>query len=163
MQAGWLSNIGWVLAIAAIAAAGVAWSNHAEAETCRRVMADGVLTSAAIDGGENRSGRKSNTGYFVHAVWTDAAGAERAESIPISAAYAAKITSGDYLLIDKVDVRYLAGEHKVRAVVAEDGPQRIADREAAASLGAATATISLMGAAILLFLGRRKASAAARA
>ena len=157
MLARWLSNLKWALVIAIFAGPAFAYWSYTEAQTTKRIMADGVEATAVVDGGEIRSGRRSGTSYKIHAVWTDQAGAERAENISISSEYAHKIIDGeDYLLIESVVVKYLANEPTVKAIVAEDGPTQVADDELMIMLGAGAGVLGLIGSAIFFLVGRKK-------
>jgi hypothetical protein len=157
MLAKWLSNLKWALVLAIFAGPGFAYWSFTEAQTTKRIMAEGVEATAVVDGGEIRSGRRSGTSYKIHAIWTDAAGAERAENIPISSEYAGKILDEeDYLLIESVVVKYLANEPAVPAIVAEDGPTQVADKELMIMLGAGAGVVGLIGSALFFLVGRKK-------
>jgi hypothetical protein len=160
MLARWLSNLKWALLLAIVAGPAFAYFSYSEAQTLKRVSAEGVEATAVVDGGESRSGRRSGTTYKIHAIWTDQAGAERAENITISSEYAGKIIEDDYLLIESVVVKYLANDPSVPAVVAEDAPQQIADKELFMWLGAGAGVIGLIGSAIFFLMGRKKPEAA---
>jgi hypothetical protein len=156
MLARWLSNLKWALVIAIFAGPGFAFWSFTEAQTLKRVMADGAEATAIVEGGESTSGRRRGTTYKIHAIWTDQAGAERAESITISSEYAGKIIEDDFLMIDSVVVKYLANEPDVPAIVAEDGPTQIADKELMMWLGGGAGVIGLIGSAIFFLMGRKK-------
>lgn len=157
MLAKWLSNLKWALVIAIFAGPGFAYWSYTEAQTLKRVMAEGVEATAIVDGGEIRSGRRSGTSYKLHAIWTDEAGAERAENITISSEYASKvIDEDDYLIIESVGVKYLANEPTAPVIVTEDGPTQVADRELMIMLGGAAGVAGLIGSAIFFLLGRKK-------
>jgi hypothetical protein len=156
MLAKWLSNLKWALVIAIFAGPAFAYWSYTEAQTLKRVMAEGVEATAVVDGGEVRSGRRSGTSYKIHAIWTDAAGAERAEDISISSEYAGKVIEGDFLVVDSVVVKYLASDASVPAVVVEDAPQQIADKELFMWLGAGAGVVGLIGSAIFFLVGRKK-------
>ncbi len=157
MLANWLSNIKWVLVIAIFAGPAFAYWSFTEAQTLKRIMAEGVEATAIVDGGEIRSGRRSGTSYKIHAIWTDQAGAERAENIPISSEYAGKIIDeDDYLLIESVVVKYLANDPAAPVIVAEDGPTQVADKELMIMLGGAAGVVGLIGSAIFFLVGRKK-------
>lgn len=161
MLAKWLSNIKWALVLAIFAGPAFAYWSYTEAQTAKRIIADGVEATAVVDGGEIRSGRRSGTSYKIHAIWTDQAGAERAENISISSEYAGKIIDeDDFLLIESVVVKYLANEPSVPAIVAEDGPTQVADKELMIMLGAGAGVIGLIGSAIFFLTGRKKPEAA---
>lgn len=160
MLAKWLSNLKWALLLAIVAGPAFAYFSYTEAQTLKRVVAEGVEATAIVDGGESRSGRRSGTTYKIHAIWTDRAGAERAENITISSEYAGKIIEDDFLLIESVVVKYLASDPTVPAVVAEDAPQQIADKELMMWLGVGGGIIGLIGSAIFFLMGRKKPATA---
>jgi len=162
MLAKWLSNIKWLLLIAIFAGPAFAYWSYTEAQTTKRIMSEGVEATAVVDGGEIRSGRRSGTSYKIHAVWTDPAGAERAENISISSEYAHKIIDeDDYLLIESAVVKYLPAEPTIAAIVAEDGPTQVADDELMMMLGGGAGVIGLIGSAIFFLVGRKKKPEAA--
>ena len=109
MLAKWLSNLKWALLLAIVAGPAFAYFSYTEAQTVKRVMAEGVEATAIVDGGESTSGRRRATTYKIHAIWTDQAGAERAEDISISSEYAGKIIEDDYLT-DRIRRREIPGE-----------------------------------------------------
>lgn len=156
MLAKWLSNIKWALLLAIVAGPAFAYFSYTEAQTLQRVVAEGVEATAIVDGGESRSGRRSGTTYKIHAIWTDDKGAERAENITISSEYADKIIDEDYLLVESVVVKYLAGDPTVAAVVAEDAPQQIADKELMIWLGIGGGILGAVGSAGFFLFGRKK-------
>jgi hypothetical protein len=157
MLANWLSNIKWALVLAIFAGPAFAYWSYTEGQTFKHIMADGVEAAAVVDGGESRSSRRGvTTSYKIHAIWTDDKGAERAENIEISSEYAGKIIEDDYLLIESANVKYLPNEPEVAALVSEDGPQRIKDKEMMTYLGAGAGGIGLIGSAIFFLGGRRK-------
>jgi hypothetical protein len=161
MLAKWLSNVKWALVIAIFAGPAFAYWSYTEAQTLKRIVADGAEATAIIEGGESRSGRRSGTTYKLHAIWTDAAGAERAEDITISSEYASQVIEDDFLLIDTAAVKYLAGEPEAPAIIAEDGPTLIADKELMIMLGGGAGVLGLIGSAIFFLAGRKKPSPAA--
>jgi hypothetical protein len=152
----WLSNLKWALVIAIFAGPAFAYWSYTEAQTLKRVVAEGAETPAIIDGGESRSGRRSGTTYKLHAIWTDAAGAEHAENITISSEYAGKVIEDDFLLIDEAVVKYLPSEPAAPVIVAEDGPTLIADKELMIMLGGGGGVAGLLGSGIFFLAGRRK-------
>jgi hypothetical protein len=156
MLAKWLSNLKWALVLAIFAGPGFAYWSFTEAQTLKRVMAEGVEATAIVDGGESTSGRRRATTYKIHAIWADQAGAERAENITISSEYAGKIIQDDFLTIESVVVKYLPNEPTVAAIVAEDGPTQVADKDLMIMLGGAAGVIGLIGSAIFFLLGRKK-------
>jgi hypothetical protein len=160
MLAKWLSNLKWALLLAIVAGPGFAYWSFTEAQTLKRVMAEGVEATAIVDGGESTSGRRRATTYKIHAIWTDQAGTERAENISISSEYAGKIIQDDFLAVDTVVVKYLADDPAAPVVVAEDAPTQIADKELMIMLGAAAGVIGLIGSAIFFLMGRKKPEAA---
>jgi hypothetical protein len=160
MLAKWLSNLKWALLLAIVAGPAFAYFSYTEVQTLKRVMTEGVEATAVVDGGESRSGRRSGTTYKIHAIWTDQTGAERAENITISSEYAGRIIEDDYLLIESVVVKYLASDSTVPAVVAEDAPQQIADKELMIWLGIGGGIIGAIGSAIFFLMGRKKPEAA---
>ena len=160
MLAKWLSNLKWALLLAIVGGPAFAYFSYTEVQTLKRVMAEGVEATALVDGGESRSGRRRATTYKIHAIWTDQAGAERAENIAISSEYAGKIIQDDFLTIDSVVVKYLANEPTVAAVVAEDAPTQIADKELMIWLGIGAGIVGIIGSAIFFLTGRKKPEAA---
>ena len=156
MLANWLSNIKWALVLAIFAGPAFAYWSFTEGQTFKHVMADGVEVNAVVDGGETSSGRRRATTYKIHAIWQDDKGAERAENIEISSEYAHRIIEGDYLTIDSANVKYLPNEPEVAALVSEDGPQRIKDKEMMTYLGAGAGGIGLVGSGVFFLFGRRK-------
>jgi len=156
MLANWLSQWKWALVIAIFAGPAFAYWSYTEGQTFKHVLADGVETSAVIDGGESHRGRRSGTSYNIHAIWKTDGGIERQEKIEISSEYAHKIIDGDYLLIEDAKIKYLPNEPEVAAIVVEDGPQRIADKELMMYLGAGAGVIGLIGAPIFFLVGRKK-------
>jgi hypothetical protein len=152
----WLSNLRWALLIAIFAGPGFAYFTYTEAQTLKRVMAEGVEATATVAGGESRSGRRSGTTYKIQVVWTDQAGAERAETIAISSDYAATIIEGEFLTVDSVIIKYLADDPSVSAVVVEDAPTQIAENELFMMLGAGAGVVGLVGSAFFFLAGRRK-------
>jgi hypothetical protein len=162
MLAGLLSSLKWLLVIAMVAGPLYACWTYSEAQTFKHVMADGVEADARVDRGEASTGGRSASSYKIHAIWTDNTGAEREESIEISPSYASRIIGEGFILIDSVNVKYLQDEPKVAAIVAEDGPLRIKDKELRTNLGAGTGVIGLTGSAIFLLTGRRRRPGAAK-
>jgi hypothetical protein len=156
MLANWLSQIKWVLVLAIFGGPAFAYWSYTEGQTFKHVMTDGVEANAVVDGGESQSGRRRATTYKIHAIWTDDKGAERAENIEISSEYAGKIIEDDYLLIESTNVKYLPNEPEVAAIVSEDGPQRIKDKELMTYLGAGAGGVGLIGSALFFLVGRRK-------
>jgi len=156
MLAKWLSNLKWALVIAIFAGPAIAYFSYTEAQTFKRIAAEGVEATAVVDGGESRSGRRSGTTYKIHAIWTDAKGAERAENIEVSSEYAHSIIEGDYLTVDSVNVKYLPEEPDTQAIVATDATQRIADKELVMWLGVGGGVLGLIGAPIFFLAGRKK-------
>ena len=156
MLAKWLSNLKWALLLAIVAGPGFAYWSYTEAQTLKRVMTEGVEATAIVDGGESTSGRRRATTYKIHAIWTDQAGAERAENISISSEYAGKIIQDDFLTIESVVVKYLPNEPTIEAIVAEDGPMQVADKELMIMLGGAAGVVGLIGSAIFFLIGRKK-------
>ena len=160
MLAKWLSNLKWALLLAIVAGPAFAYFSYTEAQTVKRVVAEGVEATAIVDGGESTSGRRRATTYKIHAIWTDQAGAERAEDISISSEYAGKIIEDDFLLIESVVVKYLANDASVAAIVAEDAPTQIADKELMMWLGVGGGVVGVIGSAIFFLTGRKKPQAA---
>jgi len=156
MIARWLSNLKWILLIAIVAGPGFAYFMWTELETIKRIAAEGVETTAMVDGGESRSGRRSGTSYTIHALWTDANNAERAENINISSEYAHSIIQDDMLLIDAVQIKYLPGDAAAPVYVVEDIPQQQADKELMIWLGVGAGVIGVIGSAIFFLVGRKK-------
>ena len=162
MLAGFLANLRWPLVIAMVAGPLYACWTYSEGQTFNHVMVDGVEADARVDRGEARTGSRSASAYKIHAIWTDNKGAEREESIEISSSYASRTINEGLILIDSVKVKYLPAEPKVGAIVAEDGPQRIADKEFQTNLGAGAGLIGFSGSAIFLLTGRRRRADAAK-
>jgi hypothetical protein len=156
MLANWLSQWKWALVIAIFAGPAFAYWSFTEGQTFKRIMADGIETTAVVDGGESRTRRGVTTSTKIHAIWTDANGAERAESIEVSSEYAKKIIDGDYLVIEEAKIKYLPDEPDVEAIVTEDGPQRVKDEEMMMYLGGGAGVIGLIGAPIVFLAGRKK-------
>lgn len=156
MLAKWLSNLKWALVLAIFAGPGFAYWSYTEAQTLKRVMAEGVEATAIVDGGESTSGRRRATTYKIHAIWTDQAGAERAENITISSEYAGRIIQDDFLMIESVVVKYMPNDPAAPVIVAEDAPTQIADKELMIMLGAAAGVVGLIGSAIFFLVGRKK-------
>jgi hypothetical protein len=163
MLAKWLSNIKWAFLIAIVAGPAFAYFSYTEAQAIKRVVAEGVEATAVVDGGESRSGRRSGTTYKIHAIWADAQGAERAENIEISSEYAGRIIEGDYLLVESVVVKYLPGDAEAKAVVSEDAPQQIADKELLMWLGVGAGVLGVVGSAGFFLFGRKKPAPAGSA
>lgn len=156
MLAKWLSNLKWALVLAIFAGPAFAYFSYTEAQAIKLVADEGVEATAVVDGGESRSGRRSGTSYTIHAIWTGEGGVERAEDIDISSEYADTIIDGDYLLIETVVVKYLPNDPAAKAIVAEDAPLRIADKELMMWLGAGAGVLGLVGSAGFFLFGRKK-------
>lgn len=151
-----LSNIKWLLLVAVVGGPGWAIFNWMQLETIKRVAAEGVETTAIVDGGESHSGRRSGTTYKIHALWTDANNAEHAENIDVSSEYAHKIIQGDMLLIETVQIKYLAADAKAPVFVSEDLPQQHDDKQTMIILGIAAGIVGLIGSGIFFLVGRKK-------
>lgn len=157
MIARWLGNLRWILMLAIVAGPGFAYFSYTELQTQKRVMAEGVETTAVVDGAESRSRRRSGTTtYKIHAVWTEQSGAQRAEDISISSSYAEKIIQGDFLVIDSVVIKYLPGEPDVSPLVVEDAAEQIESSELMMYLGGGAGIIGVIGSALFLLFGRKK-------
>jgi hypothetical protein len=152
-----ISNIKWLLLIAIVAGPGWSYLNWTDAEKIKRVAAEGTEVTAVVDGGESRSGRRSGTTYTIHAVWPEG-DLTRAEDIDISSEYAKKIIQDDMLLIDTVQIKYIASDAEAKAYVVEDLPQQQSDKEQMIWLGIAAGVIGAIGSAIFFLMGRRKAA-----
>jgi hypothetical protein len=162
-MANWLSQWKWALVIAIFAGPAFAYWSYTEGQTYKRIMAEGVETTATIDGGESTTRRGVTTSTKINAVWQTAGNVERKEAIEVSSEYAKKIIDGDYLTIEEAKIKYLPNELEAGALVTEDGPQRIKDKEMMMYLGAGAGVIGLIGAPIVFLAGRRKKPEPAKA
>jgi hypothetical protein len=153
-----LRNLKWALVIAIFAGPGFAYFSYTEAEAIKKVMAEGVEATAAVDGAASESGRRRATTYTIHAIWADDGGVQHAADLDISSEFADQVIEGDYIVIDAVQVKYTPGGDDATAVVIDDADQQIADKMLMVYLGAATGVIGLIGSAIFFLTGRRKAA-----
>lgn len=153
-----ISNIKWVLLIAVVAGPGWSYLSWTDLEKIKRVGAEGVETTAIVDGGESRSGRRSGTSYSIHAVWAGEGDLQRAEDIDITSEYAKQIIQDDMLLIDTVQIKYIPGDDTAPVYVVDDLPQQQADKELMIWLGIGAGVVGLIGSAIFFLAGRRKSA-----
>jgi Protein of unknown function (DUF3592) len=156
----WLSNIKWLLLLAIVAGPAFAYFSYTEAQAIKRVTAEGVEVTAAVDGAESQKSRRGARTYSVHATWATEAGLQRAEDLAITSDFAGKIIQDDYLVIDSVKVKYLPNDAEAKAVVVDDAAQQIADKEMMTYLGIGGGVLGIIGSACFFLLGRKKKSPA---
>lgn len=159
----WLSNLKWALVIAIFAGPAFAYYSYTQVQLTKRILAEGVETTAVIDGGESRSGRRSGTTYKIHAIWTPDGGMERAENITVSSEFAHAIIDGEYLTIEEAQIKYLPGEPEKAAIVVADADQQISDDTLMMWLGGGAGIVGLIGSAIFFLVSRNKKAAPAPA
>lgn len=150
------SNIKWLLLVAIVAGPGWAYISWTDLEKVKRVAAEGTEVTAFVDGGESRSGRRSGTSYTIHAIWPGTGDVQHAEDIAITSEYAKKIIQDDMLLIDTVQIKYIADDSSAPIYVVEDIPQQQQDKELMMWLGIGGGIVGLIGSALIFFIGRRR-------
>jgi hypothetical protein len=94
-----------------------------EMERIGRVDRGGVETTAAlIQLRQQASGQDKRTSYWADIRWRDQAGAERTEDrIPVSGAFARRVTKDGRLVQRETRIKYLPGSPGVRPLLLEDG------------------------------------------
>ncbi len=161
MIAKWLNNLKWALVLAIFAGPAFAYFSYTEAQAIKQVLADGVETTAVVDGATSESGRRRGTTYTIHAVWADEGGGRHAADLDISSEFAGQVIQGEYIVIEAVQVKYVPGADDAKAVVLDDADQQIADKTLFMWLGAGAGVIGLAGSAIFFLTGRKKPAPAA--
>lgn len=154
-----IGKLKWLCLLAAVGGPVMAYFGYSSAVEMKDVLANGVETTAVIDGGAVRKGRRSGTSYSLDLHWNDKAGArQQAEKVSISSALADKIIVGDKLVRDKLTIKYLAGAAEVKPVILEDAARQIGNNEQMVPVMIGAGVLGAIGSAFFLMRGRRAAA-----
>lgn len=156
---GWIvGKLKWLLLVAAVGGPVMAYLGHTGAAEKKDILARGVETTADIDGGTIRKGRKTGTTYSLDLHWTDAAGQRRsAEKVAITRVFADQIVVGEKLVRSITKIKYLPDAPETKPLIVEDAAQSIKQDEQLVPLMAGAGVLGMLGSAFFLWRGRRQA------
>jgi hypothetical protein len=154
----WLWQLKWALVIAIFAGPALAYWGYTESNRIQRIAADGVEITAVVNGGIVHHGRYGSVDYSLELSWVDAQGARLDRSIDISGDYAERIIHNDAVMIDHVQIKYLAAESGEPIVVLDDASEQLRIRQFDIWAGIIAAIAGLLIAPVMFWLERRTAN-----
>jgi len=159
-----VDRLNWTLAavtIFGLLGAYAGWSNVAR---IRDVEANGVETTAIIEGA-TRNTRRRGSGdgetYDLKLAWRDTKGeVQKAEKVAISSTFAGQIISGDTITRATVRIKYVR-DAAIKPIVLEDAARRAETDDFIMRLGFGIAAFGVVCSALFLFINRRRRGVAA--
>ncbi|CAO4145688.1 LPXTG cell wall anchor domain-containing protein [Methylorubrum thiocyanatum] len=159
---GWiLGKLKWLTVLCAVGGPIVALACWQDGNRRRDVMAMGIQTEATVDSATRVKRRRGGTSYKLDLSWTDGGGVRRkVEEVSISHALAAQVIVDDKLAVERLPIKYIAGEagspkfDENVVILADTAHQEQTDQELV-YVGSAAGFLGLIGAA-LFFLPRRR-------
>jgi hypothetical protein len=130
----------------------------------RLVAANGIETTARIDGATITKGRRGSESYTLKLSWSDAGGnARTAGGVSISNALARRITSGNRITSDRVRIKYLADASvdSVPIVLDDDPAGQAESDDLLAAVGIGMVGGGAVGSVVIFLLSRRRRASAA--
>ena len=147
----------WLLALAAVALMGLAAQAYLDAGRIRDVMANGMETTAEVEGGKLGVRQISDGAYQVDLVWRDQAGAPRtAKGLSVVAALGRQLVAGEAGDPPTLLIKYDANAPGRAPVIVR---QAALDQEVNArmfSWSAMAAAVCLVAFAVAALIGRRR-------
>lgn len=146
----------WFLAatVGGIALAYIGWSDSSH---IRDVSANGVETTARIEGATRTTRRRGGESYSLKLSWRDAKGnARNAEGVSVSNTFARRITSGNSITADTVRIKYLPGDADSAPIVLDDAASQEETDEFMLTLGIGLFGGGAIGSLLMFLLPRRR-------
>lgn len=157
MLAWLIDKVRWVLLVAAVGGPGLAYYSWSDAERIRSVVANGVETSALIEGATRTERRRGGTSYSLNLAWKDSkGGARKAEKVAISRVFADGILQNGWLTRDAVLIKYVPEDDTVTPVLLEDAGQQEGLDAFMLQAGLGAGAIGIVGSGLMFLLRRRR-------
>jgi hypothetical protein len=153
----WLWQLKWALVIAIFAGPAFAYWSYNDSNRIQRIMTNGAELTATVHGGTVNRGRRGSVDYALDLSWASAQGETLRRSVDISDAFAERIILNDAVMIDQVQVKYLASESDIPLVVVEDAPEQLANKQFDMWAGIVAAIAGVLLAPLMFWLERRSA------
>jgi len=165
---GWLlGKLKWLTVLCAIGGPILAFACWQDGNRRRDVMAMGIQTEATIDSATRVKRRRGGTNYKLDLSWMDRGGLRRqAEGVSISHALAAQVIVDNQLAIDRLSIKYIAGEAgSLRAddniIILDDTAHQERTDAELVYVGMGAGVVGLIGAAVFFLPRRRRRDAVA--
>ena len=153
---GFMGSVHSFALVATAIGAGFAGYAAYDGYEARRILANGVETTAIVDQMTEVTGRRRATTYTIDVSWIDQSGTPRKDVLDITNEFARQNLDGNQVLLTDVTLKYLPNEPSAKPIVVENSALQLSQDANNLQLGGIGAGLAGL-LSLLLFVFRRKA------
>jgi hypothetical protein len=159
-----VDRLRWLFLIATGIGVVLIYMGWTDGARIRDLHANGVETTAAVNGATRTKGRRSGESFTLKLSWRDAKGAVlTSDRVPVSNDFARRIIRDGRVTLDRVRIKYLADAIDTQPLVLDDAARQAETDDFMLTMGLSLAGGGAVCSLLMFLLARRRRDAVASA